>query len=124
MAISAEGCSIVAWPDAIGNSRHFGLFLYQMNHLGRGHSLERMSVGADFRLSGEDRGICVGLKWMRLMMPDLVIAAPETLARDVYANLTMNGNPHDVDMRRGALFLTENISVNATRFETACIGFE
>ena len=76
----ATGCLAVRWEDDEGNTHHLGSFYYELEDLEHGRRLHRVSIGADIRLTGEDRGLTLGLKRIDEVSPALVrVSDPEHL---------------------------------------------
>lgn len=95
--VPAASCLSVRWEDGEGNTHHMGSFYYEVDQLEHGTRLHRVSVGADLRLSGQDRGLTLGIKRIDEVTPELVeISDPEHLAPCVAAYLA-GGDPQHLD---------------------------
>jgi hypothetical protein len=116
------GCTSIQWTDDAGVTRHVGLFAYEIEELPHGRRLRRVALGADLRLSGADAGASLGVAASDLLSPEVRRIAPDDLARDFLAARGEAEEEAPRKVRRGFLWLEEDVTASAAIAESAAVG--
>lgn len=122
-----SGCTSIQWRDSNGVEHHLGLVAQEISYWEYGTQLKRLSFGIDIRLSGPDRGISLGAKWITGLVPQFrIVERPEELPDQVleyYKHTFATEHPARM-VKRGILYFTEELSSGITLVDTYNLGFD
>jgi len=122
--ISISGCTSVQWRGNDGRDHHLGLFVYQVTKHPEGTELRTTSVGIDLRLSGENRGVSIGLGTITETKPEIVVVrTPEDLAHQALRRMT-RADLSTASIKRGFCYLSEDVSRQATMLDSSVFGID
>lgn len=127
MLVAGSGCTSLQWRDSNGVEHHLGLMAYEITYWEYGVRLKRLSFGIDLRLSGPDRGVSLGAKWITGLVPQFrTIERSEALPDEVvkYYRHTSTKEHQTQKVKRGLLYFTEELSSGITLVDTDNLGFE
>ncbi|BFU96269.1 MAG: hypothetical protein NTNFB02_29910 [Nitrospira sp.] len=100
---------------------------YEITYWEYGIQLKRLSFGIDLRLSGPDRGVSLGAKWITGLVPQFrTIERSEELPDEVvkYYRHTPTKEHQTQKVERGLLYFTEALSSRVTLVDTDNLGFD
>ena len=122
-----SGCTSIQWRDSNGVEHHLGLVAQEIWYWEYGTQLKRFSFGIDIRLSGPDRGISLGAKWITGLVPQVrIVERPEELSDQVleYYKHTPASEHLTQTVKRGIIYFTEELSSGITLVDTHNLGFD
>lgn len=127
MLVAGSGCTALQWRDSNGVEHHLGLMAYEITYWEYGVQLKRLSFGIDLRLSGPDRGVSLGAKWITGLVPQFrTVARPEELPDEVvkYYKHTPTKKHPTQKVKRGIIYFAEELSSGITLVDTNNLGFD
>ena len=122
-----SGCTSIQWRDSNSVEHHLGLVAQEISYWEYGTQLKRLSLGIDIRLSGPDRGISLGAKWVTGLVPQVrIVEQPEELPDEVleYYGHTPASEHLTQTVKRGIIYFTEELSSGITLVDTHNLGFD
>jgi hypothetical protein len=122
-----SGCTSLQWRDSNGVEHHLGLVAQEISYWEYGTQLRRLSFGIDVRLSGPDRGISLGAKWITGLVPQVrIVERPEELPDEVleYYKHTQATEHLAQAVKRRIIYFTEELSSGITLVDTHNLGFD
>lgn len=122
--IANSACTSIHWRGNDGLDHHLGLFTYVLATRPQGTELRRTSVGVDLRLSGENRGISVGVETIKEIRPTVVVVkdsvelGKQAIDRITRLDLSATSSHH------GFWYLREDVTRGATVFDYSVYGID
>ncbi len=122
--IANSACTSVHWRGNDGLDHHLGLFTYVVAMHSQGTELRRTSVGVNLRLSGQNRGISVGVETINEIKPTVVVAKGSVdLDQQAIQRITSPDCPA-ASTRRGFWYLSEDITRDVTVLDSSVYGID